>query len=302
MEELERAQERLDNIRSVKPILGGLRTISLGSWQVAIRRKKGAQRYAERLMDALALVIPHLVGAGLRTRPSTSPQEIRERKDRVVALVVGSERGLCGRFNVAVVERAESYLDGRRAAGVEMDLMALGSRVQRLLRRRDHEMDWAGKLSVTTLPPYSLAYDLTRRWLERYEEREIDAVDLIYNAYRGTGNYEPSVKRLIPPQMPAPAERPAGVQEPWPPTIIETDVLGLYARIVEQWAATHLYELLLDSAAAEHSTRFQLMESATQNAERLIGELTLAVQAARQKAITQEMQELAVGAGMIGPR
>ena len=297
MEELDRAQERLENIRSVKPILGGLRTISLGSWQAAIRRKKGAHRYAGRLMEALALVIPHLSQSR-----SVSRRPVEEGRDRVVALVVGSERGLCGRFNVTVVERAESYLGERRAAGVEMDLMALGSRVQRVLQRRDHEMDWAGKLSVTTLPPYSLAYDLTHRWLERYEEREIDAVDLIYNAYRGTGNYEPSVKRLIPPQMPALADRPAGLQEPWPPTIIETDVLSLYARIVEQWAATHLYELLLDSAAAEHSTRFQLMESATQNAERLIGELTLAVQAARQKAITQEMQELAVGAGMIGPR
>jgi F-type H+-transporting ATPase subunit gamma len=297
MEELDRAQERLENIRSVKPILGGLRTISLGSWQAAIRRKKGAHRYAGRLMEALALVIPHLSQSR-----SVSRRPVEEGRERVVALVVGSERGLCGRFNVTVVERAESYLGERRAAGVEMDLMALGSRVQRVLQRRDHEMSWAEKLSVTTLPPYSLAYDLTHRWLERYEEREIDAVDLIYNAYRGTGNYEPSVTRLIPPQMPAPAERPAGLQEPWPPTIIETDVLSLYARIVEQWAATHLYELLLDSAAAEHSTRFQLMESATQNAERLIGELTLAVQAARQKAITQEMQELAVGAGMIGPR
>ncbi len=63
-----------------------------------------------------------------------------------------------------------------------------------------------------------------------------------------------------------------------------------------------LYGLLLDSAAAEHSTRYQLMESATQNAERLISELTRVVQTGRQKEITQEMQELAAGAGLIGPQ
>jgi F-type H+-transporting ATPase subunit gamma len=58
---------------------------------------------------------------------------------------------------------------------------------------------------------------------------------------------------------------------------------------------------LIDSATAEHSARYQIMENATQNAQRLIEELTLAVQNARKQAITQEMQELAAGAGLISP-
>ena len=90
--------------------------------------------------------------------------------------------------------------------------------------------------------------------------------------------------------------------EPWPPPIIETDPLGLYARLIEQWTSASLHGLLLESAAAEHSARFQLLEGATQNAERLIAELTLVVQTARQQAITREMQELATGAGLVGTR
>jgi F-type H+-transporting ATPase subunit gamma len=86
------------------------------------------------------------------------------------------------------------------------------------------------------------------------------------------------------------------------PTIIETDPLSLYTHVIEQWTATRLYELLLESATAEHSTRYELMGAATQNADRLIDELTLAIQTTRQQAITQEMQELAAGAGMIGTR
>jgi F-type H+-transporting ATPase subunit gamma len=61
-----------------------------------------------------------------------------------------------------------------------------------------------------------------------------------------------------------------------------------------------MYRVLLDSAAAEHSARFQLMEGAAQNSNRLINELTLALQSARQHAITSEMQELASGAGLLG--
>jgi F-type H+-transporting ATPase subunit gamma len=179
-----------------------------------------------------------------------------------------------------------------------VELEALGTRVRRILRRHQQPLAWSGALSVTALPPYRLAFDLIRRWLTRYEEREVDAVDLVYNAYRGTARYEPTVARLIPPTLPTPE---ADVL-PWPPPIIETDPLSLYARIVEQWATVSLYGLLLDSAAAEHSARFQLLETSTQNIERLIDELTLAIQTARRQEITQEMQELAVGAGLIGPR
>lgn len=293
MEDLERTETRLDNIRTVEPILSALRTISLGSWQAALKRKDSVRRYEERLTAMLPALLPH-VGP-----PSFPPIEGDERGEaRVVALVIGSERGLCGRFNATVVERAERYLAEQTAAGAQVELMALGTRVRRILRRHQQPLAWSGALSVTALPPYRLAFDLTRRWLTRYEEREVDAVDLVYNAYRGSARYEPTVARLIPPTLPTPEADAL----PWPPPIIETGPLSLYARVVEQWATVSLYWLLLDSAAAEHSARFQLLEASTQNIERLIDELTLAVQTARQQEITQEMQELAAGAGLIGPQ
>jgi len=293
MEDLERTETRLDNIRTVEPILSALRTISLGSWQAALKRKDSVRRYEERLTAMLPALLPHV-------RPPSFPSIGGDERGeaRVVALVIGSERGLCGRFNAAVVERAERYLAEQTAASAQVELMALGTRVRRILRRHQQPLAWSGALSVTALPPYRLAFDLTRRWLTRYEEREVDAVDLVYNAYRGSARYEPTVARLVPPALPTPEADAL----PWPPPIIETGPLSLYARVVEQWAAVSLYWLLLDSAAAEHSARFQLLEASTQNIERLIDELTLAVQTARQQEITQEMQELAAGAGLIGPQ
>lgn len=329
MEELERARERLENIRSVKPILGGLRTISLGSWQAALKRRSGVRDYARQLRDMLPWLVPHLqsekpLGARLREVVPFSPAvsgrgEEKSKTDSALrqlkALVVGSERGLCGRFNVAVVEETERYLERESATGSSVELMVLGRRAQRVLRRRGHEPTEAGTLSMTTLPSLSLAFDLARQWLAAYEDRMIDGVDVIYNGYRGTGRYEPTVVRLIPPQpstrrlageageggMQAKEPRvSAGGREPWPPPIIDTDPLSLYATVAEQSVAVQLYRILLDSSAAEHATRFQLMESATQNADRLIEELTLVVQTARRHKITQEMQELAAGAGLIG--
>jgi len=290
MQDLEQAENRLDNIRIVEPILSALRTISLGSWQAALKRKDGAHRYVERLAATLPALSPHIP-------PSSPPMRGKERRARTVALMVGSERGLCGRFNAAVVERAERYLAEQEAAGAQVELVVMGTHAARILRRRKGAPAPATTLPITGLPSHRLAFDLTHRWLARHEEGELDAVDLIYNTYHGTGRYEPAVVRLIPPTLPT-SETAA---LPWPP-IIETDPASLYARVVEQWTAVRLYKLLLESAAAEHSARFQLMEAAIQNAERLIDELTLVVQTARQQAITQEMQELAAGAGLLGPR
>ncbi|MFP4343921.1 MAG: F0F1 ATP synthase subunit gamma [Anaerolineales bacterium] len=138
-------------------------------------------------------------------------------------------------------------------------------------------------IPVTALIPFSLAYELTQQWLRRFEREDLDAVDLVYNAYRGPGDYQPQVERLIPPEY----------------TIVETDPLSLYTRVIEQWTAIRLYTLLLDAAAAEHAARYQLMEGAADNAERLMEELTQDLQRLRRQAITQELQGLAVGAGLL---
>jgi F-type H+-transporting ATPase subunit gamma len=318
-EEVERARERLENIRSVKPILNGLRTISLGSWQAALKQRSAVRAYAGRLKAMLPVLVPQLqtrqsLVSRLREglwrwvpvpgRPATR-RGAGGQPPRLKALVIGSERGLCGRFNVAIVDEAERYLRRESTKGRHVELEVLGSRAQRVLSRRGHEAEQAGTLAVTKLPPPSLAFALARRWLLAYEEETLDTVHLIYNDYRGTGAYEPSVTQLIPPRLPTDdvSAVVGGSSEgvtPWPPPIIDTDPLSLYATVIEQWTAVQLYNVLLDSSAAEHSTRFQLMESATQNADQLMEELTLVIQTARRQEITQEMAELAAGAGLLG--
>lgn len=289
MESVARVQARLTNIRSVEPILEALRTISIGSWQAALKQQGRLREYEARLQTVLQALLPCL----LSHFQSLADLSLGARG---VVLVIGSERGLCGRFNIALIEATSNYWQTHAQDGHAIELWVLGSRLVRLIRHR-RVPDWSGALSATALPPFSTAWHLSHRWLAAYEARRLDAVDVIYNAYRGPGVYTPSTVRLLPPAPP-----PVNREEVWPPPIVETDPRRIYARLVEQWVALSLYRALLESAASEHSTRFQLMESATENAERLIFELTQLVQSARKQAITREMQELAVGAGLVGLR
>ena len=293
MADLERIQGRLANIRTVEPILGALRTISLGSWQAALKQREGLRHYGEQLQGILPLLAPRL-----KTR-RRHPASVAA-SQRVVVLAVGSERGLCGRFNETLAELTEQYLTQQTATGVAGELLVLGGRLQRILARRQVPVAWAGPLPTSALPSFTRAFDFTRRWLARYEAGELDAVDLLYNAYRGVGQYEATVTRLIPPEVPPVGSAAAAVS--WRPTIVETEPWALYARVVEQWASLSFYALLLDSAAAEHANRYQLMEAAAQNADRLSEELLLELQSMRRQAVTREMQELAVGAELVGER
>lgn len=138
---------------------------------------------------------------------------------------------------------------------------------------------------------------MTRGWLTRYEAGQVDQVGVLYNAYLGVGQYRPQWTQLMPPPMSFDG---VGTEEYWPPPIIETDPLAIFAQISRQLTAISLYGLLLESATTEHSARYQLMEDATQNAERLIEELTQELRAARRHAITQEMLQLVTGAGLLG--
>ncbi|MFN2286290.1 MAG: F0F1 ATP synthase subunit gamma [Anaerolineae bacterium] len=311
-QDLERAQSRLENVRAVGPILAALRTISLGSWQMALNRLRSLQGYSARLLTLLPVLLPHIQAASsttprmlkaLQRRLSLlrkAPASAAPTQERVIALVIGSERGLCGRYNTALVARAEQYFAEMEQRGASLELAALGSRIVRIFHRQEHPLRWSQSLPVTRLPAFELAFQLTRDWLRQYEASEIDAVDVLYNAYDGTGRYTPTVSRLLPPELPS--ANPLALDEGQlvTPYIVETDPLSLYARIIEQWTAINVYTLLLTAAASEHSARFQLMESATQNVDRLVEELTLELQSARRQAITIEMQELASSAGLLG--
>ncbi len=327
-QDIERVQERLRNIRTVKPILGAMRTISLGNWQMAQNRRVDVERYGESLLSILPLVLPYLEGrndgrrvllgdrSGLagaldtaqnyavrllsqipgfssRARPS---EDSAQDERRILLVVLGSDRGLVGNFNDRVAERAVRYLESRTTSA-DLELVAMGSRLIRMLHRREIELTRSRTLPVTALPPFDMAFEMTQRWLKRYEAYELDAVDVVYNGYERAGKYAPQVTRLIPPELPESFGEGGGEDAE---IVVETDPLSIYTRVVQQWTAIEFYRLLLESLASEHSSRFQLMESATQNTEDLVADLTQELQAARRQAITREMQELAAGAGLLG--
>jgi len=174
--------------------------------------------------------------------------------------------------------------------------MVLGEHVRRAVRQRALQTTWEGALPATSVPSFGMAAELAETGLQRYEASELDAFCATYNHYLGAGRYEPRTVTLIPC---SPLEHPDEEEVAWPPPIVDTDAQSLHNRVTAQLTALSLYRVLLISAAAEHSARFQLMEGASQNSRELIEELTLTYHTGRQEAVTEEVLELAVSAGLL---
>jgi F-type H+-transporting ATPase subunit gamma len=291
MDSSEGASTRLETVRAVEPLVNAMRNISMGSWQRAQDRRTEVQAYRQRLTTLHQLLLPHLP----RWRAASPAAE--RRSDRIVLVLVGSERGLVGQFNRQLVQRLSRIHAEQASAGLRPETWALGARLTRILAQESHDVAWSHPLPGASLPSYDMALRVIRELLADYGADDLLRADVLFQRQASGGAYDPILLRLIPPDIGLDGAIPSA--DPWPPPIIDSDPLGLYARLAEQISATTLYECLIDSAVSEHAARFHLMEEASQNAARLIEELNWSIQAARREAITREMQDLAVGAGLL---
>lgn len=293
-QDLEKAESRLQNVQAVSPILGALRTISLGNWQVAINKRKSIKLYNDQLINLLPNILPHIKTTSYYSK-RRYPKGSQSQESTVLVVGLGTERGLCGRYNNVLAQSIAALISDLEKAGNPVSLGVLGSRLLRSLVREGSNPAWVDKMPINNLPTYDLAFSLVSTWFQQLEKGDLKTVVIAYNKQEIAGRYQPWSTQLIPPVLPE-----IGSKQQWPPYIVETDPVQLYTQVVIQWTGIQLYNIMLEAAITEHAARFQLMESATQNAERLVEELTISIQNVRRQEITRELQELAIGAGLVG--
>ncbi len=291
---LERSKSRLNNIQTIEPLLGALRTMSMGAWQMAKNKIGRMRQYEENYHQILEEILPFI-----KKQPDhqAATQTTTPNLASAIVLVIGSERGLCGKFNDVLAEKALAWIESKKFASHQ--IWALGARMVRALQKRNITISWRNPLPTGELATFHQAYLATQNWLEQYEAYNFDTFILLYNQI-GTGvSYQFTSLNLIPYQVTMASTSNSAMDKPWPPPIIDTDPVSIYNQIIQHFIASKYYQALLGSAAAEHATRYTLMQEAKNNAEDIIEELGRVINAERKKKITQEMQELAVGAGLL---
>jgi F-type H+-transporting ATPase subunit gamma len=290
----EKVVSRLKNIKAIEPLLGALRTISMGTWQTAQHKLNQMRQYESHYDRLLAQILPELDSRETRGK---SRKANKSRIADAIILILGTERGLCGKFNEDLAEKALKWISEQQLPSHQT--WVLGSRMARTLTRSG--VPFARQMSLTTgdLATYRQSYLMTQGWIQQFEAY---AFNHFYILYFKPGPGETPVftpLQLLPYSIEHQPLDGNDHEPDWPPPIIETDPRGIYHQLIQHYIASHFYQILLESAIAENASRFMMMEEAKQNAEDIIADLNREINAERRRKITQEMQELAVGAGLI---
>lgn len=290
----ERVVTRLNNLKAIEPLLGALRTISLGTWQMAQNKLVRMTQFEAHFNRVLLEILPAIQTN--RTQKKNSLSMKRAPVDAFI-LIVGSERGLCGKFNQTLAENALRWISEQDFQSIELG--AVGSRMIQTLSKMDVSLSWQRTLPTGDLASYRRSYLLIQDWINKFESYQFNKLIVVFNELIGQNKFQFSVVELLPYETIDPDPLVQDAPSSWPSPIIETDPKGIFNQIIQHYVASTFYKILLRSAISENSSRYLLMEEAKQNAKEIIEELNLEVNTERKRKITQDMQELAVGAGLI---
>ena len=141
----ERAKSRLNNLAAIEPLLSALRTISMGNWQVALNKLKHIQQYESHYNRILYEILP-AIDRNILGGPE--PDLV----GKVIILVIGTEHGLCGRFNDLLAENAIKWLETQDFP--QPDIWVFGTKMASTLKRKGISPDWEQSLPAREVGTY----------------------------------------------------------------------------------------------------------------------------------------------------
>lgn len=269
-------------IRSVKSTAQITKTMEMVS-AAKLRRSQTAVESARPYDEQLREVLGNLASAsGDILHPAFGR---REAKRRAIVLIT-SDRGLCGAFNVNLIKTVEGLM---RDSATPASLVLLGKKGYAYFRRRNASI-LESNAELGGAASWKFAEEMSRNLVGRFLAGEIDEVDLVYTHFKSALHRTIIVEPYLPLGR---VSTGGGTQRDY---LYEPSPEGILERIVPYFLAMRLYMALAESSASEHGARMVAMGSATKNANEMIQNLTLHMNRTRQATITRELVEIVAGA------
>lgn len=294
MRNIKEIRQRIRAAKNIQQITRAMKMVAAARLRRAQDRVIFARPYATKMRQFMG----NLSRAGeLPEHPLLVQREVR----RVGLIIVTSDRGLCGSYNTNVIRLAYELANRLTAEGKEVDIIAVGKKGSQFFARRGFNVRETVEVPNTgaTVADTQRVMRLAAGW---FESGEVDAIRLIYARFVSPITQMPQDVGLLPIETPKDREGSADAHAPTIPAalqrnyVFEPDATGLLADLLPRYVFTLLFQSLLEGAASEHGARMTAMSSATDNAGKMIQELTLTANRARQAGITKEILEVVGGA------
>ena len=298
-------KNRIASVKNVGKITRAMEMVAAARLRRAEQRIENLRPYARHLRQMTRNVAE---AAGTEARNVAVLQEHDEVRTVGILLVTG-DRGLAGSFNSQIIREGLRLGREFRDDGKEVSFSVVGRRGASSMRFRGEELrgDYTG---FTDRPAFADARHIAEELIAGYVDGEIDRVELIYNRYVSPLTQYVRRQTLLPiqqadvfgegveeltPEQPDLDEELAEAHRKalW---VYEPDPEELLAELIPEYAQLSVYRALLESTASEHGARMTAMRNAAENAQDMIGDLTLEMNRVRQAEITQEILEVVSGA------
>jgi F-type H+-transporting ATPase subunit gamma len=287
-------------LRDIKRRIVGVKNtqqITKAMKMVAAARLRRAQEnilYARPYSNKIAEVLQHLLSI---EQGFNNPLFIQRDVKRVALVVVTSDRGLCGSFNMNVIRTSEELIKGELSSyqySSNLDLYCIGKKGNDYFTKRNYPVVGSHPGIFSHLK-FEFASGLIKELTTKYVNGEIDKVIVVYNEFKSVIQQKTHVDQLFP-IKPFESHESDSKQLDY---IYEPDKVRIIETLLPKHLNAQMWRVLLDSYAAELGARMTAMDMATENAKELIRSLNLTYNSKRQAAITTEILEIVSGANAL---
>ena len=286
MASLKEIKGRISSVKSTLKITSAMKMVASAKLHKAQNAITNMLPYERKLREMLRLL---LASASLEGGSSLA----EESQTHTVALVAfSSNSSLCGGFNANVIKEVKARIAEIEASGERVEVIGVGRKVAESLKKAGYPSadDWSGLVAHSS---YAEADSLARMLQERFEAGAYSRGELIYNHFVSTATQTVTRDVYLPMTLDV---RPDAMDElTEDDIIIEPSPEEMLAEMLPRVRSLHLYTVVLDSVAAEHAARTVAMQTATDNGENILQELTLEYNKGRQQKITSEILDIVGG-------
>lgn len=279
-------KRRKGSIQSTQQITKAMKLVST----VKLQRAKANAEQSKAYFDCMYKTVQNIISqAG-----NLDHRFLRAgRTDKKAVIVITSNRGLAGGYNSNVVK----LITKGEFSKEDLKIYAIGKKGKDSLAREGYQIVEDDSEMIEE-PAYCTAMQLSKKLLNSYADGEIGEIYLAYTRFKNTVVHEPILMKLLPVEV----DRMEPVEESKTGKALmgfEPEGDEALDLIIPKYVTSLIYGALIEALASENGARMQAMDSATNNAEEMIDDLTLKFNRARQGSITQELTEIIAGAEAI---
>lgn len=290
MANLRDIRNRISSIQNTQQITKAMKMVAAAKLRKAQQRMTRTRPYSRKMRE----VVFRLVAAqqNVQNELLRKPEEIR----RILLIVVGSDRGLCGGFNNNLFRKVESTISDQYSKykkNGDLDVITIGKKASAYFKKRNYKVIQAYPGFFDDLN-YEETSAIMRFATENFVKENYDKVLIAFNEFKTVISQNRLVDEVLPLQTDfiEDAEKSSTETD----YIYEPDPVSILDKLLPVHLNMQLWRAVLESNAAEQGARMAAMDNATENAKELEQDLRLEYNQARQSAITTEISEIVSGA------